>query len=346
MGETKNEVKKYNGYKLYKINDDDSVTMVRITHVAAYNNRITYKDLNTGKEYNGTISDLKGYTPLEPVGLILALVVGIDADDKTYDDVIISGYRLIDLKLDINIPYVICRQSVNDFFASVVYPDKNIAGVSVTRENYPAEINYAALSMASTVYHQEFVHIYYEDTIDEIIECLNIEKYDKTLKKSFDEYIDDMGMVNKKNLPSINGWCKDLRTLLIDNNFEKDIDEMREIEAVDFNLEDHLIDNKIPEGTKGLDPDILEFLRVTHQIPAVSTMVVKYDHDIDLAEFNNTNYMKIRDKAKNLYIVVYRCEGQFLEKEIEDWKNKKSISDDIRLAFYNKYHGLTTNLVK
>ena len=114
-------------------------------------------------------------------------------------------------------------------------------------------------------------------------------------------------------------------------------------EGVDFNIEDHLVENDTTTPSKGFDKEALEFFRVTFKVPAVSTVVVPYKHDIDLADFNNTNYIKMRDNTNTLYIVVYKNEGQYLEKELEDWNNRKTISDQIKLAFYNKYHNIKEN---
>lgn len=341
MGMSDKHLKKYLGYKMYKINEDESVDMIRIIRVSEYNNMITYKDLNTGIETKTNIKSLAGFTPLEPIGVISFAEVGInDKDGHLNKDVIVSAYRLLDLKMDINSPYCICRQSVNDFFASVMYPDKGIVGVSVTRENCPVEIDYRLMVSASTLFNYEMVHIYYEDVIDDILECVNTKKYDSVLAGLQKQYIEDAGLLNRDNKASINGWCNSLKSLLVDNDFINDIDEMRDIQGVDFNIADHLVDNDTTTPSKGFDKDTLEFFRVTFKVPVVSTVVIPYKHDIDLAEFNNTNYIKMRDNTDTLYIVVYKNRGQYLEKELEDWNNKKSISDQIKLAFYNKYHNI------
>ena len=345
MPHTKESLLKYLGYKMYKINEDDSVTMIRIIKVHEYNDFVDYIDTNTNEvKEKVKIDELKGYTPLDPIGCVLIMKVGIvdPADGSMQFDVITACYRLIDLKLGVNEPYAICRQSINDFFASVMYPDKNIAGVSVTRDNHPAEIDYRLMVSASTVYCKDMIHIYYEDTIKDILKCAtNLKKYDSVLKRLQEEYVESMGLLNRDKKASINGWCKDLESLLNDNNFENDLDSMRSIEAVDFNISEHLVDYKIGDKeVKGFDPVVTEFMRVTFQIPVVSTIVLEYDHDIDMAEFNNTNFIKLRDNTDTLYIAVFRCEGEYLTKELEEWKNKKDISDEIRITFYNKYTGL------
>lgn len=338
MATSDKHLSKYLGYKMYKFNEDESVDMIRITRISRYNNMVIYKDLNTGIETRTNIKSLSGYTPLEPFGCISFIEVGIkDTDCRLNKDVIVTAYRLLDLKLNINEPYCICRQSVNDFFASVIYPDKNIVGVSVTRDNCPAEIDYREMVFATTVFNGATVNFYYEDTLDTILECLNTERFDSILEGLQNQYIENMGLVNRNHKASINGWCNSLKALLVDNDFINDIDEMRGIQAVDFNIIEHLVDNDTTTPSKGLDKDSLEFFRVTFKVPAVSTVVIPYKHDIDLAEFNNTNYIKLRDNTDTLYIVVYKNEGQYLEKELEDWNNKQSISDQIRLAFYNKY---------
>lgn len=344
MGLTKTNVKKYLGYKMYKFDENENLKMIRITKVAEYNDMIDYIDLDTGEKTESVnVSTISGFTPLDPVGCVLIMDVGVnDSTGVMNKDVIIACYRMIDLKLNINEPFAICRQSINDFFASTLYPDKDIVGVSVTRDNCPAEIDYRLMVAANTVFKQDMIHIYYEDTIDDILKCAtHLKVYNRTLNNLQESYINSMGLLNRNNKASINGWCKDLPSLLKDNNYQNDLDTMMSIEAVDFNISEHLVTRKVGDKeVEGFDPLISEFFRVTFQIPAVDTIVVKYDHDIDLAEFNNTNYIKMRDNTNTLYIVVYRLEGQFLEKELEEWKNRKDISEQIRIAFYNKYAGV------
>ena len=69
-----------------------------------------------------------------------------------------------------------------------------------------------------------------------------------------------------------------------------------------------------------------------------STMIIKYDYDIDLADFNHTNYILVRDNTQSLYIVVYTVDGEYIEKDLEDESNKMDFSDRYRLAFYNKFN--------
>jgi hypothetical protein len=119
-------------------------------------------------------------------------------------DVIIACYRMIDLKLNINEPFAICRQSINDFFASTLYPDKDIVGVSVTRDNCPAEIDYRLMVAANTVFKQDMIHIYYEDTIDDILKCAtHLKVYNRTLNNLQESYINSMGLLNRNNKASI-----------------------------------------------------------------------------------------------------------------------------------------------
>lgn len=342
MGMTDKRYKKYLGYKFYKINDDDSVNMIRIIRVSDYNNQVTIRHMDTNEEEKLNITSLKGYTPLEPFGTVSFADVGIeDTDHKMDKDVIISMYKLLDLKLDFNIPYAICRQSINDFFAANLYPDQEIAGVCASRDNFPAGEDFRIMEVASTIYKYEMANIYYEDTLDTILDCINTKPYDNTLRDLQNRYIDSHGLLNRNHKNSIHGWCKDLKSLLIDNNFMTDLDEMRGIQAVDFNIAEHLVDDKIGDtDIKKFDPEVLEFFRVTFRVPAVSTIVIDYDHDINMADFNNTNYIKMRDNTDKLYIVAYKNQGEYLDKELEEWKNKPNISDQIKLAFYNKYYGL------
>ena len=79
------------------------------------------------------------------------------------------------------------------------------------------------------------------------------------------------------------------------------------------------------------------FFDYTFKVNAVDTRVIKYDNTVNLGDFNNENYYLIRDSVNSLYIIVYLVEGEYLESQLEERMNTLSVSDKLRLSYYNKY---------
>ena len=84
---------------------------------------------------------------------------------------------------------------------------------------------------------------------------------------------------------------------------------------------------------------MLKFIATTFKINIKNNaLAVKFDVDIDLADFSNNNYVLIRDIDNITYIISYVVEGEYREQELEEESNKLSGTDLLRLQFYNKYN--------
>lgn len=342
---------KYNGYKFFKYNEDGSVEIVRIVGMKEFNEKFKIKDESTGKIKTITYGTLKSeYTPLEPRGFIMFINVWIDSENgnKT-DDIVIAAYDMNHLKIfNDQVPYVVCRQSVNDIFYDSIRTDetREMVGCCISKDTIPPNMMMSDLLICSGVYNSQIVNYYIEDTIETVLECLDLQPFTDTLEKLFKEH---MTLKNSHNplfdyesckFQQDDGWCRNLWTLLHENNFITDFDAMRNIQALDFDLSEFIITFYEASKPDQLSEEIVIWLSRTYRIPVKQALIVKYDHDIDLADFDNTVYMLFRDSTYTTYLVVYICEGEFLESELEEKYNEISPSEKIRLAFYNKYQGL------
>jgi len=340
MPKTEKAIRKYLGYRFYKINDDDSIEKIRLVKIGEFHDKVTILNLDTKIEKEVPFSMLKGYTPLEPKGFIMFNRVGLYQDSEkkqVMEDVVITIYRLIDVKADINQPYAICRQSVNDFFYNTIAtnPDHEIVGVCANRDNTPEEMM-ATLAMCDEVYESVMVNFYLDDVIDDILHCLDTTNFDYTLKKLFDEHILYKYKV-KFDIKSDNddGWCSSLRALMRENNVITDLDTLRNIIAIDINLMDYM--DKVNEEVYSFNKEMSVFFAYTYKLNLNKTMVIKFDYDINFGDFKNSNYCLMRDITNTLYLVVYTLNGEYLEKELEEEYNQLGIADKIALAIYNKY---------
>ena len=346
---TDKKLSKYLGYKFFKnIEGSDKVDLIRVTRIFDEDDKCKVKDCDTGEERFTTLEDLKGYTPLEPTGFITFAKVGIhDETIKTLMnyDIIVSLYRLIDVKLNINEPYAICRQSINDFFYTMMSgnPYKEYVGVCASRENCPSEIPYYYMAACDEVYNFNIVHFYLTDTINDMLSMIDTTVYDKVLEKLYQAhmkatnpaYIPD----NDKRLSHF-GWCRSLKTLLEENNVQTDMDTLRNVSSIDFNIMDY-VEIKDEDGLEVYyaNKELRDFISNTFKINIKDKcIIIKFDVDIDLSEFSNTNYVLIRDNQNNTYIISYILDGEYRESELVKDDAELSVSDKLRLSFYDKYN--------
>lgn len=341
---------KYNGYKFFKyIKETDSLEVVRIVGMKEFNEKFKVKEEGTGKIKTIPYGILKkDYTPLEPRGFIMFINVWIDiVSGKKSDDIIVAAYDMNHLKIfNDQVPYVVCRQSVNDIFYDVIRTDENkeMVGCCISKDTIPTNFMMSELLTCSGVYNSQIVNYYINDTVESVLDCLDITPFDNTLEKLFKEHMISKNANNplfdfdscKKQQDD--GWCRNLSTLLHENNFITDFDAMRNIQALDFDLSEFIINKENID--QQLSEEMVIWLSRTYRIPVKSAPVIKYDYDIDLAELDDAVYMLFRDSTDTTYVVVYVCEGEFLESELEEKYKQISPSDKIRLAFYNKYQGL------
>ena len=352
---TKQDILKYRGYKFYKEKEDGTFEIFRFTgDIKECKDDPNDFELGTIDEVGHNVwvdlgnirySELKeNYTPIKPEGFISFNIVYME-DSQTKDalrDVMILMYRSWELAIGIQDPFAVCRQSVNDFFSDFVSKDvanNHMVGVSCTRENCPANIDYHILLSCSGIQRSDLISYYKDDTFESILNCLPVEKYNKVLDKLYEEHVPTAKDPIAAAASSVyDGWCRSIDLLIETNNVMADFNYMNNVIGVDFELEKHLNDRET--GVKELDTAARLFLSEVIKCRIKETRVTEFNYSIDLSKFNNTNYTLIRDKNNYVYLVVYLAEGEFLEEELQEEINKLDISDKLRLAYYNKYNNL------
>lgn len=353
MSSTKNELKRYVGYKFFREEDDNTkFELLRIIGLKEFNDKIIVQNEETGSTFTLTYQTLKkDYIPLEPMGFITinAVWMGTDITSRSKDVVVMVHDMFRYTKLNDRIPSIICRQSINDFFYDTIRSDldQEVVGVCVTRESCPANIQFPQLLGCNGVIETHFVNYYRDDTLDSIMECVDTNFFDPIMEENFMAHMKNFGLETfvSDKMRHHNGWCRTLKTLLHENAFITDFDEIRGIQALDFNLADHIIISE-RDAPGHLDDIVRVFMSKTYRIMIKDTFVIPFDYDIDMAKFNNESYIFFRDIMDTTYLVVYTLAGEFLEDELEKEAEKLSISDEIRIAFYNKYRGYKGETIK
>ena len=348
MAKTEPAIFKYQGYRFFKEREDGDFDIIRVIRISEWNNKITYKNEDTGEIVETSIESIKGFTPLSPIGyIVIGSATMKDYETNTlYPDIIVSLFNITDVKMGIEVPYAICRQSVSDFFYTILKgtDEHEFVGVSSTRDDYMAtNVPYEQLMMCYSINDKDVINIYLNDTLESILECVDTKKYDKVLLESYIKHMKSKNLMftlTDQSPKCDYGWCQDLKTLLQINNFMNDVDVMRNITCFDFEIEKELVTSISEDGTKHqeFNNELLQFFNYTFKINAVRDYVIPYYYDIDLAEFKNQNYVLIRDSKGILYLVVYLVEGEYLQQELIDETNKPQFFDRFKVSFYDKYN--------
>lgn len=335
--ETKS-IKSLLGCKLFLESDDsDKPKIIRVIKV--YNNgKLMIRHENNGLTEKLTMEQLKGWVKLKPDGVLSASTVTM----KDSQDVIVTMYRYVDLAVT-TMPRVICRQSITDFFYTYLSNEENheMVGVSASQMNCPTNIDFSTLLHCSDVTYSQLVNFYRTDDLDDVLGILNLPKFDSVLSSLYDAHVAYVGnpALNFKDYDK--GWCKTLPTLLKANNFWVDVDQELNIVDVDFNLEDYLtpVQDFSNKTVLTVNKEVTDFFSEQYRINMSKAMAIRYDHDVDLSDFNSINYMLIRCSGhKGLWLMTYYRDGEYIETDIEVINMRKHINDNLRMYIFDKYN--------
>ena len=333
------------GTKFYRyIDDNDKAEIIRIIK---YQNETTVKVKNeeTKEEFKLTLDEIKSkYIKISINGLIAFNKVTIGNGN---DDVIISYYRDKELNMKSTLPYCVCRQGITDIFYQMAKPDKNLYGASVSVDTIPSGIEFDIMVACNSVYPNasQYVAIYMNDTLDDIISLVNTKEYDKTLNLMFLDHVQytssKFGKVYYETMlkqDNCEGYVRTLKNLMDTTNFMFDFYKGFGIYPMDFDLS--ILDQQaLPDNYKAILSDLL-----CKNID--KALVIKYGHDIQLSTIKK-DYVLISDKNGDLYLITFTTSGVYhipVEKVVSDNNlevlhhkmNTDSVQDAYRHILLNK----------
>lgn len=344
------------GAKMYCI-DRGEIEVIRITNIIK--GICTIKNLKTG-EINKLEPDyiLRNYTKLINDGVIVFAIVETCSDHEKgimVPDVVIMGYTAEGFKN--NRPDVICRQNIIDIFQNIYNAsykkndpnDKTIVGTSLTRNCVPQGMNMEMLAQCDKITYIATYNTYLTDSvdfiIDEVMSAKKRRKFDEVLENCLSEYlkatkIPDIGQKHVK------GHCRDLKTLIHNNNFGYDFDSIFGITPVKFPFDEKVLqDAQFKNGLeyKTLTNDFRNIFSNIFKTKINTSVVVKYDHDIDLSEIPEGGYFLIRDSLGDVYVIRYTTNGEFLESELQIDAMQNAVE---MIDIFNKYGTKRQNAVE
>lgn len=329
------------GAKYYRSSPDGkSFKIIRIIKSKRSGELTARNEDNT--TFKTTLEKLKeeGYRRLKPNGLLCFTGVKVGTEPGTnyaVDDVVVSLFRQEDLEVNKGVPYAVCRQNINDIFYQYMSgANDQMVGLSCTQDSFPEmeKIDFSAMLLCEQVYDKMVtnVYVYIQDTLDTILDMVKVSIYDKILSGLREDYIKttkELCQLQNKTIPMaiqfdpiskppIMGYCNTLRELLEINNFMYDFDSTFGIIPVNFIL-------RYDEESGVLDVEQIYILEVMVKKNICSTLVLKYDHDVNLKSIK-LNYQLIRDATKNVFVVAYVETGEYIESDPEIVKIKNDMS--------------------
>ena len=329
------------GYKIYK-ETEDGIKMYRIIRVKGAPKTMRIKDLDTGEESVVDPNDMSDYIPLTPDAYLTFNKVFIDNNGKRLYDVVITASKILNLKVGDTMPYAICRQSCTDIFYNLICKDESdmIVGLSVNQDTCPTNFDFRELLACDGIEKSQYVNYYRMDTLEDVMPMIKVGDLNKVMESNFLTHVKTVGDSSIAFKNEDKGWCKDINTLMRENSFQSDIDQMLGITAVNFKLSDYIVSftDSNDKELETFTPEVVNWLRGIFRININKISVVEYGYDIDLADFNNARYFLLRDNTKKVYLCVYTIDNDELEFDLVNKSKELDISDKFILDFYNKYN--------
>lgn len=272
---------------------------------------------------------LDKYTLLSPDAVVSFNIVKI----QHLHDVIVLVYRKQELELKDQIPYIVCRQSITDFFSNAISPQMQYCGVCLSKESCPEGVDIQQTLACDGVEKREQVMIYMDDKLDTILSFIKTKEYDNVLYSLFVDHLryvsksrgGDIFFKNAINEDAIDGYCKTLKDLLSFNNFMFDLHRGFNIYPMDIDLSSD-VDNELSEQNKKI---LSRYICKN----ITDSFVVRFAKDIDLSEIKK-DYILISDNSEDVYLIAYRHQGKYHipVEEIESAENIELLAKRIGYA--------------
>lgn len=331
------------GLKFFKRTDEEFI-IYRVYGIKQ-DGKSCFIKTNTGKEFDiDTNTLIHNYVKLIPDGMIGFFIMSIIEPNYTYQDVSVAYYTMKNLERYNRIPSVFLRQNLEDIMYNLLH-DKPIN----TKSDYfglcvkgdlinDSSIPYEILTKCNKVDSAIIVNTYINDCQDDIMNILQRKKrkLNRVLYENLASYMKAHG-IKDTNQESINGMCRNINTLLKENNFFKIVDSTNGICNLSIDINKFIIKKTINDKIYDMiNDDLCTILASIFKQNIIGGYITKYNHDIDISEIDG-NYSLIRDNEDIVYIIRYiTSDGKVPTKELENFFNKFTIYK-MGSNFYNKY---------
>ena len=284
-------MKIYVGDRFYKEFSDDDKEDFRIVKIK---NENTFRIKYTNGELDTITRDVieKEYVRLIPDGLIAMNIVNVGKvrpeDKEELKDVIVAIYKTEDLDNGVNLPFDVCRQSIEDLFTKQINtnPYVQYAGMSMNQNNVPAGCDFIMILACNSIAYSVGCSVYLDDTLEDILGLINTKKFDDVLSSMY-----------AKIAPNVFGYYPTVKELLVNNDFMFDFRQAFNIEKVYFTM-------KVNEEDYSMDLEQLKVLENIVHFIMEEPYVIPFSRDINLDDIKRS-YLLVSDEKDNIYIVIY-----------------------------------------
>lgn len=201
---------------------------------------------------------------------------------------------------EINQPYIVARQGINNLYADMAGSDE--VGMSVSLDTLPSGYALSDFMVNDSVLCSRLVHCYLIDDENTLSRLLDNEDSNKILQDLFDHEImykantDVNFKYEDKKDDCVGGYCNSIKSFLVHTDFMSDLYNCLGIVKVDF---------KLNEGEALSIDDILFLvarcgggLRINRAVP------LKFSYFIDMSIIR-MKYFMVSDINNDLFIVPY-----------------------------------------
>ena len=219
---------KLRGLKFYQFQEDSSVpTILRLIDHDEVAHKYNMMTCDTYQEMSIPEEELETkWVKLNPDGImVFSLVTAMDNQGEEVPDIMVNLHIINKNENGLiqKIPYCTCRQAVIDIFALMQDNTRYIAGMCISRDSCPPELNYSGcLAYKNMTRHME-VAVYMDDHLDDILKLFKHRPYDQRLE-----------LIKSRDKTGIEGYQTNLHDFLHFNYFMYDFHAAFCIHELDF----------------------------------------------------------------------------------------------------------------
>ena len=281
------------GQRLYKY-IGDKLIQCRLIKIKNENHYVV--KTTDGAKVNLNAQQYKSYTKLKEDGIVL--ITKVELDDSV-PDIIVSFFRYKDLSK--HVPYAVCRQNVYDVYSNTIENDGGAMyiGCSVSKDTCPKNIKFSIMRACNKILLADHIAVYYDDTIDSIMECLegtgHMLEYDKTMGILYEGFIKG----------KVRGQCSSVRQLLVENHFIQDVYRGFKVLKTNFPI----------SGNEKFYPEYFRYVEDIIKVQLVGPVITEFTRDIDITKIQD-KYIILLDSDNKLFILSY-TEGEYINRPYE-----------------------------
>lgn len=225
----------------------------------------------------------KDYIFLESEGVVsLSNIVSVQNNTRKIKDVLLiyfpnNKYTKVP---DVNQPYIVARQGVNNIFAEFSGIIDTV-GISVSLDTLPDGYALSDFIANDSVEKSRITHVYKTDSAFDLNMLLNSEETDDIFKELFNQRVFYLSNIKPDFNPNkyddedlcLDGYCNTLHRFLIESGFMVDLLNKMGITVVDFDIKENV---PLNDDDKLLLMTLYGGIRINKAVP------LKFSYDINL----------------------------------------------------------------